>query len=177
MEGSAAIHGTSVSAAEKADQIGTLFCFSHLRWDFVFQRPQHLMTRLARRMRVVFWEEPRVVANLAEPQLALRTCAQSGVTVAVPELPDGLDAAATTEACRKLLQATNVTVSTSEHAYAREVSTLVRDAYLGLDVSIAQEQRAHGSMHELLRQYIDLLNVLNPTAAPGWIAESLGRGA
>jgi len=94
MEGSAAIHGTSVSAAEKADQIGTLFCFSHLRWDFVFQRPQHLMTRLARRMRVVFWEEPRVVANLAEPQLALRTCAQSGVTVAVPELPDGLDAAA-----------------------------------------------------------------------------------
>ena len=32
-------------------------------------------------------------------------------------------------------------------------------------------------MHELLRQYIDLLNVLNPTAAPGWIAESLGRGA
>jgi UDP-galactopyranose mutase len=103
MEGSAAIHGTSVSAAEKADQIGTLFCFSHLRWDFVFQRPQHLMTRLARRMRVVFWEEPRVVANLAEPQLALRTCAQSGVTVAVPELPDGLDAAATTEACRKLL--------------------------------------------------------------------------
>jgi len=79
------------------------------------------------------------------------------------------------EACRKLLQATNVTVSTSDHPYAREVSALVRDAYLGLNVSIAQEQRAHGSMNQLLRQYIDLLNVLNPTAAPGWIAESLGR--
>ena len=25
----------------------TLVCFSHLRWDFVFQRPQHLMSRFA----------------------------------------------------------------------------------------------------------------------------------
>jgi UDP-galactopyranose mutase len=32
--------------------------FSHLRWDFVFQRPQHLMTRLARHYRVYFIEEP-----------------------------------------------------------------------------------------------------------------------
>lgn len=34
-----------------------LICFSHLRWDFVFQRPQHLMTRLARDRRVFFFEE------------------------------------------------------------------------------------------------------------------------
>ena len=27
----------------------TLLCFSHLRWDFVFQRPQHLMSRFAAR--------------------------------------------------------------------------------------------------------------------------------
>ena len=81
------------------------------------------------------------------------------------------------EACRKLLQATNVTVSTSDHPYAREVSGLVRDAYLGLNTSVAEAQREHGSMNQLLRQYIDLLNVLNPTAAPGWVAEGLGRGA
>ena len=36
----------------------TLLCFSHLRWDFVFQRPQHLMSRFTREMSVVFWEEP-----------------------------------------------------------------------------------------------------------------------
>ena len=36
----------------------TLVVFSHLRWDFVYQRPQHVMTRLARRWRVVFVEEP-----------------------------------------------------------------------------------------------------------------------
>ena len=35
-----------------------LLCFSHLRWDFVFQRPQHIMTRLAERFRIVFWQEP-----------------------------------------------------------------------------------------------------------------------
>lgn len=35
-----------------------LLCFSHLRWDFVFQRPQQILTRLADRYRVVFWEEP-----------------------------------------------------------------------------------------------------------------------
>ena len=35
-----------------------LFCFSHLRWHFVFQRPQHLLTRCARERRVFFWEEP-----------------------------------------------------------------------------------------------------------------------
>lgn len=35
-----------------------LIVFSHLRWDFVFQRPQHLMTRLARHHRICFIEEP-----------------------------------------------------------------------------------------------------------------------
>ena len=32
--------------------------FSHLRWDFVYQRPQHLLSRLAKTHRVVFIEEP-----------------------------------------------------------------------------------------------------------------------
>jgi UDP-galactopyranose mutase len=33
----------------------TLICFSHLRWNFVFQRPQHLMSRFAREMTVLYW--------------------------------------------------------------------------------------------------------------------------
>lgn len=36
----------------------TLIVFCHLRWDFVFQRPQHLLTRLARHYKVLFVEEP-----------------------------------------------------------------------------------------------------------------------
>jgi UDP-galactopyranose mutase len=33
-------------------------CFSHLRWNFVFQRPQHLLERFAKRHDVLFIEEP-----------------------------------------------------------------------------------------------------------------------
>lgn len=32
--------------------------YSHLRWDFVYQRPQHLLSRLAAGRRVLFIEEP-----------------------------------------------------------------------------------------------------------------------
>jgi UDP-galactopyranose mutase len=35
-----------------------LICLSHLRWDFVYQRPQHLMSRFAQNGRVFFFEEP-----------------------------------------------------------------------------------------------------------------------
>ncbi|CAN5473318.1 hypothetical protein BH11PSE11_BH11PSE11_21020 [soil metagenome] len=36
----------------------TLIVFSHLRWDFVYQRPQHLLSRLANYYKVIFIEEP-----------------------------------------------------------------------------------------------------------------------
>ena len=35
-----------------------IITFSHLRWDFVFQRPQHLLSRMAASHRVIFIEEP-----------------------------------------------------------------------------------------------------------------------
>ncbi|MCL2648228.1 MAG: FAD-dependent oxidoreductase [Phycisphaerales bacterium] len=35
-----------------------LVVFSHLRWDFVYQRPQHLLSRLAKSRRVIVIEEP-----------------------------------------------------------------------------------------------------------------------
>jgi UDP-galactopyranose mutase len=65
-----------------------LLCFSHLRWDFVFQRPQHLLTRFAKRYAVVVWEEPEIRGSDA-PRLAVRTDA-SGVRIVSPHLPEGL---------------------------------------------------------------------------------------
>ncbi|MBD3884684.1 glycosyltransferase family 1 protein [Phormidium tenue FACHB-886] len=65
-----------------------LVCFSHLRWDFVYQRPQHLLSRCAQVRRVFFVEEP-----LASPddswqlEISRREC---GVWVAVPHLPINL---------------------------------------------------------------------------------------
>jgi UDP-galactopyranose mutase len=38
----------------------TIVAFSHLRWNFVYQRPQHLLSRLAARHRVIFVEEPEL---------------------------------------------------------------------------------------------------------------------
>src|SRR5918994_1448909 len=35
-----------------------IVALSHLRWDFVYQRPQHLLSRAARSHRVLFIEEP-----------------------------------------------------------------------------------------------------------------------
>ncbi|MDQ2818644.1 MAG: hypothetical protein M3T49_10660 [Candidatus Eremiobacteraeota bacterium] len=59
-----------------------ILCLSHLRWDFVFQRPQHLATRLARRRRFFYVEEP--VAEAGGWPSRLR---QDGVVVAQPRIP------------------------------------------------------------------------------------------
>ena len=67
----------------------TLLCLSHLRWNFVFQRPQHLMTRAARHFRVVFFEEP-VFEDSRSHLRVMKTA--DGVEVATPVLPLGLTA-------------------------------------------------------------------------------------
>src|ERR671912_376468 len=46
---------TGLAAAPNAPD---LVCLSHLRWDFVYQRPQHLLSRCAAGRRVFFVEEP-----------------------------------------------------------------------------------------------------------------------
>jgi UDP-galactopyranose mutase len=61
-----------------------LICFSHLRWDFVWQRPQHLLSRFARFMPVYVVEEPEA----GHTQAGLRVAEQDGVTVITPLLPD-----------------------------------------------------------------------------------------
>ena len=56
----------------------TLVVFSHLRWDFVYQRPQHVVSRLAKRWRVVFVEEP---VHDAGPSHVETLSVEDGVTV------------------------------------------------------------------------------------------------
>ncbi|MDO9499802.1 glycosyltransferase [Falsiroseomonas sp.] len=78
-----------------------LLCLSHLRWDFVFQRPQHLMTRAAQDHEVIFFEEP-LEAPIPQPRLDF-SMQPGGVLRAVPVLPHGLDEAASAAAQRALL--------------------------------------------------------------------------
>lgn len=65
----------------------SLICLSHLRWNFVFQRPQHLLTRAAAHYDVTYVEEP-LFEDAAEPHW--RMTEQDSVTVATPILPTGL---------------------------------------------------------------------------------------
>jgi len=37
-----------------------LLCFSHLSWNFVYQRPQHLLTRFSKFYQVFYFEEPKI---------------------------------------------------------------------------------------------------------------------
>jgi glycosyltransferase involved in cell wall biosynthesis len=63
-----------------------LVCLSHLRWDFVYQRPQHLLSRMAERIRIYFVEEP--IFDSAEPHYTY-TKKEDNLIVAVPHLPEG----------------------------------------------------------------------------------------
>ncbi len=61
-----------------------LVVFSHLRWSFVYQRPQHLLSRLAGRWRVIFIEEPVHSDGPARLESAERS---DHLTVLMPHTP------------------------------------------------------------------------------------------
>src|SRR5438128_6043746 len=65
-----------------------LVCLSHLRWDFVYQRPQHLLSRFAKERRVFFFEEPVYTGERMHLDISTRDC---GVHVVVPHLPSELN--------------------------------------------------------------------------------------
>jgi glycosyltransferase involved in cell wall biosynthesis len=64
-----------------------LIVFSHLRWDFVLQRPQHVLSRLADHYEVLFVEEP-VPCDIGQQRLEA-TGAGSRVTVLRPHTSAG----------------------------------------------------------------------------------------
>lgn len=76
-------------------------CMSHLRWDFVFQRPQHLLTRCARLHRVFVIEEP--LHDEGSPRLDIGV-RQENVRVVVPHVPPGLSSGATARVQARLLR-------------------------------------------------------------------------
>ena len=89
----------------------TLICFSHLRWNFVFQRPQHLMSRFAREMDVIFWEEPVEVGPRETAYLQVREAPDAAnVRVVVPHMPQGMPEDAREAALQRLLEAHLATV-------------------------------------------------------------------
>jgi glycosyltransferase involved in cell wall biosynthesis len=80
----------------------TVVCFCHLRWNFVYQRPQHLLTRFAQRGPVHVWEEP---VFREQPTPTLDAVQQEGVRILTPVLPQGRSEQENIAAERELLDA------------------------------------------------------------------------
>jgi UDP-galactopyranose mutase len=78
-----------------------LICLSHLRWDFVYQRPQHLLSRFARQRRVFFIEEPIFDSDTPRMDISHRG---DGLWVVVPHLPEGMSPESNEAAQEELIQ-------------------------------------------------------------------------
>ncbi len=84
--------------AAAADARPTLIVLSHLRWDFVTQRPQHLMIRAAQDFDVRFVEEP-----IDGPMCDVETHRRGDICVVQPVVTPAMDAAARTVHQRDLI--------------------------------------------------------------------------
>ena len=81
-----------------------LLCLSHLRWGFVYQRPNHLMERFADHRRVFFLEEP--LSTMEEDSWAHMEVREErpGLFVCTPRLPEGTSAENSVVLQRALLE-------------------------------------------------------------------------
>lgn len=80
-----------------------IICFCHLRWNFVYQRPQHLLTRAQSLGDVHLWEEPLFEGRSA-PHLDI-SLGRGGVQVLTPRLPHGMSTRDAEIAQKQLLDA------------------------------------------------------------------------
>jgi UDP-galactopyranose mutase len=98
------LRGRSQSVLDLSDDDGSfdadLICLSHLRWDFVYQRPQHLLSRCARARRVFFFEEPVYGQGPLRLDVSQR---EENLYVVVPHLPEGLLSEVAVEAIQQAL--------------------------------------------------------------------------
>ncbi|MEP0930106.1 glycosyltransferase family 1 protein [Phormidium sp. FACHB-77] len=80
-----------------------MICFSHLRWDFVYQRPQHLLNRCAQARRVFIVEEPITIPEEnSYLDISKRDC---GVWIVVPHIAESLSDEEFTLSLQQLLNA------------------------------------------------------------------------
>jgi UDP-galactopyranose mutase len=87
----------------KFKQSPDILVLSHLRWDFVFQRPQHLLTRCARYANVYFVEEPHFSDGIS-PTLHVSK-RDEHLYIVVPHLPRHLAAQEVDVHLQRLLDA------------------------------------------------------------------------
>jgi len=79
-----------------------IICFSHQRWNFIYQRPQHIISRFATEARVFYFEDP--LHNSYPDQLRVRMDADTGVHVVTPELEESFQGSSDTRIKKLLYQ-------------------------------------------------------------------------
>lgn len=120
-----------------------VICFSHLRWNFVFQRPQHLLSRCAKKRRVFYIEEP-IADGVGPARLEVTRDPQTGVNVVVPHLPSGLS-----DAGRETEQARLVTELRARYAVGKHVLWFYTPMALPVANSLEPLARVYDCMDEL----------------------------
>ena len=89
-----------VNNAVAAKYYETIICFSHLRWDFVYQRPQHLMSRFTREAIVYYIEEP--IFDSVTPEFRIAEKGE-GLYIVVPHLSSDTNAEGVVPLLKQLL--------------------------------------------------------------------------
>jgi glycosyltransferase involved in cell wall biosynthesis len=75
----------AVEHASSSQRHYDIICLSHLRWDFVYQRPQHLLSRFARSGARVFFVEEPVFTDDGVPHLHVSP-RENGLFVIMPHI-------------------------------------------------------------------------------------------
>jgi glycosyltransferase involved in cell wall biosynthesis len=135
--------GTDVT--HSADPRPLLVCFSHLRWNFVWQRPQHLLTRAAAVFDILFIEEPLFEAGTV-PRLA-RDRIGPGLDVLVPILDRTLETGP--EAGRTAILARLVAEALEAHASTTRVFWYYTPAAIAFTSDLVRDLTLYDNMDEL----------------------------
>ena len=98
------------------------------------------MSRFAKTARVVYWEEPEAALPDCEPALGVRTCAETGVIVVTPSLPEGLSDADRDTALKTLL----------DEFMAAEEQPFVRWYYTPMMLSFSRHIRAACTVYDCM---------------------------
>jgi UDP-galactopyranose mutase len=124
------------------EKLSDIICFSHLRWGFVFQRPQHLLSRFAKSRRVYYFEEP--VPGPGAAWLEIKQCPDTGVRVMTPHVPPD----ATFEQTEQLQQVL-LSQALSDHRISNSVAWYYTPMALGFSRSMKALYTVYDCMDEL----------------------------
>ncbi|MER9616451.1 glycosyltransferase family 1 protein [Mesorhizobium sp. M0207] len=71
-------------------QPSILICFSHLRWNFVYQRPQHILTLASKQQQLIYFEEP-IFDERRHPSMRVHNITPK-IRIVTPLIPVGTSA-------------------------------------------------------------------------------------